>query len=154
MRTTRTRLATALIATLAVGALTTACAGGSGTAPTTAARDETVIIGTGATPQTLDPVLASDVQTDFTVGGAYDKLIDYDEDGAIVPMLATEWVYNDDATAVTLTHRDDATYHSGNPVTAADVVYTLDRIKALGVGGIRYWPTYQLFDPTMLVVTE
>ncbi|MEV5072615.1 ABC transporter substrate-binding protein [Microbacterium sp. LMI12-1-1.1] len=142
MRTTRTRLATALIATLAVGALTTACAGGSSTAPTTAARDETVIIGTGATPQTLDPVLASDVQTDFTVGGAYDKLIDYDEDGAIVPMLATEWVYNDDATAVTITLRDDATFHSGNPVTAADVVYTLDRIQALGVGVASFLSSY------------
>ncbi|WP_374976441.1 ABC transporter substrate-binding protein [Microbacterium trichothecenolyticum] len=142
MRTTRTRVIGALAASLAVGALVTACAGGSAAPSASSDRDDTVIIGTGATPQTLDPILASDVQTDFTVGGAYDKLIDYDDDGAIVPLVATEWTYNDDATAVTLTLRDDVVFHSGNPLTAADVVYTLDRIASLGIGVSSFLSSY------------
>ncbi|KJL45081.1 ABC transporter substrate-binding protein [Microbacterium trichothecenolyticum] len=142
MRTNRTRVLGAITAGLAVGALVTACASGSATPSSSSDRDDTVIIGTGATPQTLDPILASDVQTDFTVGGAYDKLIDYDDDGAIVPLVATEWTYNGDATAVTLTLRDDVVFHSGNPLTAADVVYTLDRIASLGIGVSSFLSSY------------
>lgn len=155
MKRITARRATALVAALAIGGLVTAC---SSNAPTssTGSRDETVIIGTGATPQTLDPILASDVQTDFTVAGAYDKLIDYDADGELVPRLATEWTYNDDATVVTLTLRDDAVFHSATPVTAADVVYTLDRIKKLGIGVSSFLSDYvssQAIDDTTVEIT-
>jgi len=131
MKLSTTRTA-AVITVLTVTALVAGCATTGGEAAPE--RDSTVIIGTGAVPQSLDPILASDVQTDFTTGALYDKLVDYDEDGELVPMLATDWAYDDTATSVTLTLRDDVVFHSGNPLTAADVVYTLERDARLGLG--------------------
>ena len=127
---------------LTVGLLLTACAGaaqdpaGISTA-TSASRDDTVIIGTGATPQSLEPAIADEVQTDFTASSMYDKLVTFDDEGSLVPRLATQWEFGDDAASVTLTLRDDVTFHSGNPFTAADVVYTLDRVKKLGLASLR-----------------
>lgn len=145
---------TAVFATLAVGALVSGCAS-TGTSPAPA-RDETVIIGTGAVPQSLDPILASDVQTDFTTGALYDKLVDYDADGELVPLIATEWEYNADATSVTLTLRDDVVFHSGTPLTAADVVYTLDRDARLGLGVASFLSSYasaEAIDDTHVTIT-
>jgi peptide/nickel transport system substrate-binding protein len=156
MKRTTARAGAAVVAALAVSALLAACGGTSSSSSTSAARDDTVIIGTGATPQTLDPILASDVQTDFTVGAAYDKLVDYDADGQLVPQIAAEWSYNDDATVVTLTLRDDVVFHSGTPLTAADVVYTLDRVKKLGIGVSSFITDYvssKAVDDTTVEIT-
>lgn len=145
---------TAVLATLAIGALVSGCATtGATPAPS---RDETVIIGTGAIPQSLDPILASDVQTDFTAGALYDKLVDYDGEGELVPLLATEWEYNADATAVTLTLRDDVTFHSGTALTAADVVYTLERDARLGIGVASFISSFtsaEAVDDTHVTIT-
>lgn len=147
---------------LAAGLLLTACAGtaqeaaGGGSTSTAATRDETVIIGTGATPQSLEPAIADEVQTDFTVSSMYDKLVTFDGDGNLVPQLATEWEFGDDAASVTLTLRDDVTFHSGNPFTAADVVYTLDRVKKLGLGVASFVSDYEsaeAVDDTHVTIT-
>ncbi len=144
----------AVITTLTLGASLAGCAA-SGGAPSSE-RDSTVIIGTGAVPQSLDPILASDVQTDFTTGALYDKLVDYDENGELVPVVATEWEYNADATAVTLTLRDDVVFHSGTPLTAADVVYTLERDVRLGLGVASFISTFasaEAIDDTHVAIT-
>jgi peptide/nickel transport system substrate-binding protein len=148
-------------ALLAAGLLLTGCAGaaqestGGGTS-TAASRDETVIIGTGATPQSLEPAIADEVQTDFTVSSMYDKLVTFDADGEIVPQLATAWEFGDDASTVSLTLRDDVTFHSGNTFTAADVVFTLDRIKRIGLGVASFLSDYEsaeAVDDTHVTIT-
>jgi peptide/nickel transport system substrate-binding protein len=58
--------------------------------------------------------------------------------GTIGPGLASAWEWNEDATALTLTLRDDVTFHDGTPFTAADVEFTYqlairnDRYFAVG----------------------
>ena len=155
MNRVRNRLIVSTVAVIAVGTLLTAC-GGAASTTSGGTRADTVIIGTGAIPQTLDPILGSEVQTDFTVGAFYDKLVGYNSDGELIPQLASEWEYNDDATQVTLTLRDDAVFHSGTDVTAADVVYTLDRIKKLGIGSASFLTSYvssEAIDPTHVLIT-
>ena len=49
-----------------------------------------------------------------------------------VPHLAQSW--SSDGNVFTFNLRTDVTFQSGNPMTAVDVVYSLDRIKALGAG--------------------
>src|ERR1700712_5608936 len=120
MKRTHLRVATSALAVLTIGTLLTACGGTSSGSASSGARADTVIIGTGAIPQTLDPILGSDVQTDFTDGALYDKLVDYDANGNLVPQIATAWDYNADATQVTLTLRDDVTFHNGDKLTSAD----------------------------------
>ncbi|MBB2947225.1 peptide/nickel transport system substrate-binding protein [Actinoplanes lutulentus] len=129
----RTLVAGAATATLALALA--ACGSSSSTTTTTgSSRADTLIIGTGATPQTLDPLLSSDVQTDLTSVAVYDTLLTYDSDDKLVPKLATEWKVADDATSITFTLREGAKFHDGTPVTAADVVYTLDRVRKLNLG--------------------
>ncbi|BBH70213.1 twin-arginine translocation pathway signal protein [Actinoplanes sp. OR16] len=125
-----------IVATASAAVLVTALAacGGGGQAATGTARADTLIIGTGATPQTLDPLLSSDVQTDLTSVAAYDTLLTYDDQDKLVPKLATAWEVAPDATALTLTLRPDAKFHDGATVTATDVVYTLDRVRRLNLG--------------------
>ena len=48
----------------------------------------------------------------------------------IVPWLATGWTQSPDFTEVTVTLRDGVTWSDGRPLTADDVVFTFDMLKA------------------------
>ncbi len=56
----------------------------------------------------------------------YDTLYQLDADGVAQPWLATESTVSDDGLAVTLTLRDDVTWHDGEPFTADDVKFAFD----------------------------
>jgi peptide/nickel transport system substrate-binding protein len=55
----------------------------------------------------------------------YDSLLEYTPDGEAIPSLASAWEIAPDNTSVTLTLRDDVTFHSGAPFTAEAVAATL-----------------------------
>jgi len=141
----RNHLRAAALATLAGAAALslTACGlnAGKGTA-TEDPKNSTIVVGSSNVAETLDPQQASDAHNDFNVAGVYDRLVDYDADGKMIPKLATEWKFNADATELTLTLRDGVTFHSGNPFTSADVVYTLNRVKAIGSGVASFLSDY------------
>lgn len=81
----------------------------------------------------LDPAKASDYADSLLMFNVYDTLV-LPAQGAPghVPHLATDWVV--DGTTVTLTLRDDVAFHSGNRMTAEDVVFSVERMQALGEG--------------------
>ncbi|GKY89639.1 ABC transporter substrate-binding protein [Sinisalibacter aestuarii] len=81
----------------------------------------------------LDPAKASDYADSILMFNVYDTLV-LPAQGAAghVPHLAESWT--SDGNTFTFTLRDGAAFQSGNPVTADDVVYSLDRTKALGAG--------------------
>jgi len=95
---------------------------------------------------TLDPARASYVQTDTVDQGLYDTLVTYDAEGAVVPSLASSAELSSDATSVKVKLRSGAVFHSGDPVTATDVKYSLDRYKTLGVGIAGQIPSYASTD--------
>lgn len=96
-------------------------------------RDKTIIVGLGGQINTLDPLRADYNQTNTIDSALYDTLVTY-EDSTLVGSLASEYAYSDDASAITMTLRDDVVFHDGTPLTAVDVAYTLDRLKRLGTG--------------------
>ncbi|SFZ86506.1 peptide/nickel transport system substrate-binding protein [Devosia enhydra] len=57
----------------------------------------------------------------------YDSLIEYTENGEPVPSLAESWEIAEDNRSVTVTLRDDVTFHSGKTMTSADVDATLQK---------------------------
>jgi peptide/nickel transport system substrate-binding protein len=59
----------------------------------------------------------------------YNRLIRPDADGALTPDLAMEWSANAKATEWTFKLRQGVKFHDGSDFDAADVVYTLNRIK-------------------------
>jgi len=115
------------------------CAGGQSSG---ADRDETTVIAYRNQIDTLDPARADYQQTDNSDQLLYDTLIGYDK-GKMVPQVASTFTYSPDVTSIDLTLRSGVTFHSGNPLTAKDVVYSLDRYKAVGQGIIGQISTYK-----------
>ena len=51
-------------------------------------------------------------------------------DGEVTPWAAESWSSTEDLTQYTFKVRDGITFHSGDPLTSADIKFTLDRIRA------------------------
>lgn len=83
---------------------------------------------------TVDPAKVTDYTEYMAAVNLYDGLVTVDETGAIVPLLAESWEASDDATTYTFTLNEDATFHDGSPVTADDVVYSVQRLLAIDQG--------------------
>ncbi|RIK37726.1 MAG: ABC transporter substrate-binding protein [Chloroflexi bacterium] len=60
----------------------------------------------------------------------YDTLYQLDLNGVPKPWLATDAALSEDGLTVTLTLRDDVTWHDGQPLTAEDIKFTFDYFKA------------------------
>jgi peptide/nickel transport system substrate-binding protein len=81
----------------------------------------------------LDPAKATDYVDSMLMFNVYDTLVLSKQGGAgVVPHLAESW--ETDGKTYTFKLRKDVKFQSGNPLTADDVVFSLDRMKALGQG--------------------
>ena len=78
------------------------------------------------TPATLDPRSASGDSEIAILNAVYDYLIETDAAANLVPRLAASWDVSDDGLVYTLQLREDAAWHDGGPVTADDVVWTIN----------------------------
>lgn len=61
----------------------------------------------------------------------YETLVRPDPDGKLVSLLAQSWVASSDGLSVTFKLRHDVHFSDGTPMTSADVVFTLMRVKYL-----------------------
>ena len=91
----------------------------------TLAQDSSALRIAWLTPATLDPRSASGDSEIAILNAVYDYLIDTDAAFNLVPRLASSWEVSDDGLAYTLHIRQDAAFHDGSPVTADDVLWTL-----------------------------
>ena len=84
---------------------------------------------------TLDPAALSGRESVQILTNVYQGLVDLHpvERTKIIPELAESWTVSDDARTITFTIREGATFASGNPVTAADVKWSLDRVVDMKV---------------------
>src|SRR5437868_15154282 len=68
--------------------------------------------------------------TSDVVNMIQDTLVALDWDGKTpIPYLAKSWTISPDGKLYTFKLRDDVTFRSGKKFTAADVVYTFNRLK-------------------------
>ena len=89
------------------------------------AQDSNTLRSAWLTPATLDPRSASGDSEIAVLNAVYDYLIDTDAASNLVPRLASSWDVSDDGLTYTLQIRDDATFHDGIPVSADDVLWTM-----------------------------
>ncbi|HEY5901957.1 MAG TPA: ABC transporter substrate-binding protein [Anaerolineales bacterium] len=84
---------------------------------------------------TLDPAYAGETTNLFIHINTYDTLVDIrpNDLNTIVPRLAESWDVNPDFTEFVFHLRKDVKFASGNPLTAADVVFSWNRL--LNVAG-------------------
>ncbi|MBL8119968.1 MAG: ABC transporter substrate-binding protein [Anaerolineae bacterium] len=97
-----------------------------------AAQEEKVlVVGHAEFTDSLDPARAFSTTAFIVHKATYETLVTFPTDSteAIVPLLAESWEANADGTVYTFKLRADATFVSGNPVTAADVVFSFNRLK-------------------------
>ncbi len=83
----------------------------------------------------IDPAQAYEFTSGELVTNVYDRLVQYEaEDPTVLAAgLAKGWSIDADAKTITFILRDDATFHSGNPVTGADVADSLARVIKLNL---------------------
>lgn len=81
--------------------------------------------GAVGTPRFINPLLAvSQTDQDLTTL-VYSGLMRANKNGDIVPDLAASYEVSEDGTEYTIRLKDGATFHDGEPVTAADVEFTV-----------------------------
>jgi peptide/nickel transport system substrate-binding protein len=136
--------------TTAAGATTTTVAGG-GPTTTTAAGPVTVRTALPAPAVGIDPVLINDEGGLAVFGQAAEYLIFSDDELTPVPVLADSWEPNADGDVWTFHLNPNATFHDGSPVTAEDVVATVQ-----GIAGGNAGPAFQTFgvDPGAVVAVD
>jgi len=84
-----------------------------------------LVEGLVGTPRFINPILAiSDTDRDLTTL-VYSGLMRATPEGDIVPDLAKEYSISENGLTYTFILRDDITFHDGEPVTSADVAFTV-----------------------------
>ncbi|MBA2945588.1 ABC transporter substrate-binding protein [Streptomyces himalayensis] len=141
-RSTALRLAaTAVLAGLAA----TACGTGSADDPANAGQTnqaaEPVDVDTGATvdvrlvlePTSLDIATTAGAALDqILLDNIYQGLLTRDENNKVKPSLATSYDESSDGLTYTFRLAENATFHDGAKVTAADAVWSLKQVTAKG----------------------
>ena len=86
-------------------------------------------------PGSINPLTAqSQVDRDI-VALVFSGLARLGSDGTVVPDLASGWTIADKGKSYTFTIRSDARWQDGQPVTSADVVYTIKTLQDPGYSG-------------------
>ena len=123
-----------LIFALGLGACSggdTATSGASEGASADAFPRDTLVIAEGSDFNSMMSVVAQSASDSAVIENIYLKTTDYDFDCGIKfkPALAKSWEWNDDGTVITMHLRDDITWQDGEPVTSADLAFTMALIE-------------------------
>lgn len=97
----------------------------------TIAQDEKVlVIGHAEATDSLDPARGYNQTTSLIHKATYDTLVTFPADSSaqILPGLAESWTISDDGLTYTFTLKDGAAFSNGDPVTAADVAFSFNRV--------------------------
>ena len=93
------------------------------------AHGGTLTEGVLGSPRFVNPLLAlSDADRDLTAL-TFAGLMGIGTDGTLVPVIASSYTVSEDGKTYTFTLRDNAKFSDGTPVTAEDVVFTVEKAK-------------------------
>lgn len=80
---------------------------------------------------TMDPHSQNEGPTHTLNHHVYETLVGRDTDGSLTPRLATEWEISPEDDSIWIFKiREGVTFHDGTPLTADDVVFSLNRARA------------------------
>jgi len=88
------------------------------------AYGDTLIEASIGEPSNLLPVLASDSASSDINGLVYSGMVRYDKNFVLEGDLAESWDISADGRTITFHLRDGVTWHDGQPLTSADVLFT------------------------------
>ncbi len=85
--------------------------------------------GVVGSPRFVNPLLAASDSDRDLVQLTYAGLMGHASDGSLVPVLAESYAVSEDGTEYTFILRPNAAFSDGTPVTADDVVYTVEKAQ-------------------------
>jgi len=93
--------------------------------------DATIRIGSLYEPQNLDNTAGAGqgINEAFN-GNVYEALFQLTDAGTVEPKLVDGYEISEDGLTYTFTLREGVTFHSGDPLTAEDVKYSIERVTA------------------------
>ena len=123
--------AIALLGAALLTATAAACSAGSGTsAGSSPGGDQSLVVGLVAEPASLDFTTTDGAAIpQALLGNVYNGLVKQDESGKIVPDLAKSWTVSPDRKTYTFELVDNAKFTNGAGFTAADAVFSINRVK-------------------------
>ena len=138
------RLMSLLLVTVLMMTALSGCAGGTDKssednssvgADTTPTGEPTyggsVVVGIQQDIDSLDPHKATAAGTKEILFNIFEGLVKPDENGNLMNAVASDYSVSEDGLTYTFTLRDGVKFHNGNPVTAEDVKYSLERVSGL-----------------------
>lgn len=132
------RLTTGVAAVLGAALLLMGCASGGGGGTGGDAQGPTeFIFGVTSEPATLNSATTSDQPPTMIGNQVFDGLVRLDRAGEIQPQLAESWELAEDGLSMKFKLREGVTFHDGEPLTAEDVKFTLE--KGLAVSPYAAW---------------
>ena len=135
----------ALALSVAVAAGCVACGGGAdnnapaaegaeeaGGAESSGSGSSTVVVAMGSGFATVDPGYVYEKYPPLIVNACYENLFKfYGNDSAPEPCLADTYEFSEDNLTLTVKLKEGITFASGNPMTSADVLFSINRCKNL-----------------------
>jgi len=94
-------------------------------------RSAVLRVGWYLNPTNLDPLLETGPNNLALTSVAYDRLTNRTFEGALEPMLAESWAYNNDGTELEMQLRSGVVFHDGTPFDAEAVRANIDRAMTL-----------------------
>ncbi|MEM3192794.1 MAG: ABC transporter substrate-binding protein [Candidatus Parvarchaeota archaeon] len=89
---------------------------------------------TWANVPNLDPAVGEDEASLTALANIYDSLVFPTPTGGVAPDLAISWTISPNGLVYTFNLRPSVLFHNGNTVTAQDVVFSMERLLAMGQG--------------------
>lgn len=87
------------------------------------------VVGIEAEPTSLDPFNTTDGVSLTVQQTMFEGLVTFGPDGRIIPMLAEEFYFNDDATQITFELRKGVKFHDGTELTSFVVKQNFDFVR-------------------------
>lgn len=79
---------------------------------------------------TLNPLLVEDDSVSEILKLVFEPLIKIDEQNVPMPSIAESWAFSEDGLSITIKLKSNFKWHNGNPVTADDVIFSIETINS------------------------
>ncbi|HXV76362.1 MAG TPA: ABC transporter substrate-binding protein [Candidatus Polarisedimenticolaceae bacterium] len=96
----------------------------------------------GSDPASLSLLGKMDTNTEILAAQITDSLVQYDAHLELVPRVAESWELSDDRRTLTFRLREGVRWHDGRPVTADDVVFTVEKVRQPATENRTYAPGF------------
>jgi peptide/nickel transport system substrate-binding protein len=124
------RLLALPIALLTTSALVTACGSSNDSASSSGAGSSVINWAYTSGFPSWDPVVVGATSATQVLSTIYEPLFTLNAQNQVKPALATDWKYNADGTAITITLRPGLSFQDGSPLNAEAVAYNVQRLQS------------------------